>query len=152
MLIILSALFHRNNIVRAIAALIFLVVAGSAWVAGKTGSARDLVGVLNVWDQVSAHASYAENVVYGAVFTLAALLIALIRIDSLRIAGLLLAAIGAIVTNVFVIQTGHLGGTLVYTRPRNPHDARGVPTAPADAAGPGPDARTGADARTGPSA
>ena len=114
----LSAVFHRNNTVRAVTALLFLIAVVSAYVGIETGeNARDLVPNTvskAISDQISAHAGHAENVLYASIFTLACLLISLIRVDTVRIAGLLLAAIGAVVANVFVAQTGHLGGTLVY--------------------------------------
>ena len=114
----LSAIFHRNNTVRAMTALMFLLAAASAYVGIETGeSARDLVPNTvskAISDQITAHANHAENVMYASIFTLACLLISLIRVDTVRIIGLLLAAIGAVVANVFVAQTGHLGGTLVY--------------------------------------
>lgn len=114
----LSAVFHRNNTVRAVTALLFLIAVVSAYVGIETGeNARDLVPNTvskAISDQISAHAGHAENVLYASIFTLACLLISLIRVDTVRIVGLLLAAIGAVVANVFVAQTGHLGGTLVY--------------------------------------
>ena len=117
-MIALSAVFHRNNTVRMIAALIYLVLVGSAWLAIETGEdARELVPAelpKAVWDQVSAHANGAQNVLYSGIFTLACLVLSLIRVDSVRIVTMLLAAVGGIVVNVFVAQTGHIGGALVY--------------------------------------
>ncbi len=112
--VILSAIFHRNNTVRALTALIFLIVVVSAYVAIESGEdARDLVPSslpTAVWDQLSAHKAAAENVLYAGAFTLACLVLSLIRFDAIRIGGLLIAAIGAIATNIFCANTGHLGG------------------------------------------
>jgi uncharacterized membrane protein len=116
--VILSALFHRNNTVRALTALLFVIVVVSAYVAIETGEdARDLVPSTlptAVWDQVSAHKAAAEKVLYAGAFTLACLVLSLIRVDAIRIGGLLFAAVGAIATNIFCASTGHLGGALVY--------------------------------------
>lgn len=116
--VILSAIFHRNNTVRALTALLFLISAVSAYVAIETGEdARDLVPNTlpgAIWDQLTAHAAGAEKVLYASAFTFACLLISLIRWDALRVATMLLAAVGAIATNVFCANTGHLGGALVY--------------------------------------
>ncbi len=116
--VILSALFHRNNTVRALTALLFLIVVASAYVAIESGEdARDLVPSTLptvVWDQLSAHKAAAEKVLYAGAFTLACLALSLIRVDAIRIGGLLFAAVGAIATNIFCASTGHLGGALVY--------------------------------------
>jgi uncharacterized membrane protein len=116
--VILSALFHRNNTVRALTALLFVIVVVSAYVAIETGEdARDLVPSTlptAVWDQVSAHKAAAEKVLYAGAFTLVCLVLSLIRVDAIRIGGLLFAAVGAIATNIFCASTGHLGGALVY--------------------------------------
>ena len=116
--VILSAIFHRNNTVRALTALIFLIVVVSAYVAIESGEdARDLVPntlPTAVWDQISAHKAAAEQVLYAGAFTLICLVLSLIRFDVIRIGGLLLAAVGAIATNIFCASTGHLGGALVY--------------------------------------
>lgn len=116
--VILSAIFHRNNTVRALTALIFLIVAASAYVAIETGeNARELVPNTlsnDVWTPLDAHAESAERVLYAGIFTLACLVISLIRFDAIRIGALLLAAVGAIATNIFCANTGHLGGILVY--------------------------------------
>lgn len=116
--VILSAIFHRNNTVRALTALIFLVVAVTAYVAIETGeNARELVpnNLSNdVWTPLDAHAENAERVLYAGIFTLTCLVISLIRFDAIRIGALLLAAVGAIATNIFCANTGHLGGVLVY--------------------------------------
>lgn len=118
LLIGLSAIFHRNNSIRAVTALMFLIASASAYLAIETGEdARELVPntmPTAVWDQLTAHAQNAENVLYASIFTLICLLISLIRVDTVRIVGLLLAGVGAVAANVFVAQTGHLGGTLVY--------------------------------------
>lgn len=116
--VILSALFHRNNTVRALTALLFMIVVVSAYVAIETGEdARDLVPNTlpsAVWDQLSAHKAAAEQVLYAGAFTLLCLVLSLIRFDVIRIGGLLFAAVGAIATNIFCANTGHLGGALVY--------------------------------------
>jgi uncharacterized membrane protein len=116
--IAISAVFHKNNVVRAMTALLFLLVSVTSYIAIETGedARSEVPNTVSkaISDQISEHAGYAENVMYAAIFTLACLLLSLIRIDAVRIAGLLLAAIGAIVTNVLVAETGHLGGMLVY--------------------------------------
>lgn len=116
--IVVSAIFHRNNTVRSLAALLFLIVVASSYVAIESGEdARDLVSPelpSAIWDPLTAHAASAEKVLYAGIFTLACLLISLIRFDMIRIVGLLLAAIGALATNIFCANTGHLGGVLVY--------------------------------------
>lgn len=117
-LVILSAIFHRNNTVRAVTALVFLVLVSTAYLAIESGEdARELVPNTlpnAVWENISAHAASAEKVLYAGAFTLACLVISLIRIDMIRIFALLLAAVGAIATNIFCANTGHLGGVLVY--------------------------------------
>lgn len=134
--VILSALFHRNNTVRALTALLFVIVVVSAYVAIETGEdARDLVPSTlptAVWDQVSAHKAAAEKVLYAGAFTLACLVLSLIRVDAIRIGGLLFAAVGAIATNIFCASTGHLGGALVYNHGVGTpfvHQAAPAPTA-----------------------
>ena len=116
--VILSAIFHRNNTVRALTALLFLIVAASAYVAIESGEdARELVPNTlpdAVWTPLDAHAESAERVLYAGIFTLACLVLSLVRFDMIRIAALLLAAVGAIATNIFCANTGHLGGVLVY--------------------------------------
>jgi outer membrane biosynthesis protein TonB len=116
--IVISAIFHRNNTVRALGALLFLIVVASSYVAIESGEdARDLVSPelpSAIWDPLTAHAASAEKVLYAGVFTLACLLISLIRFDMIRVVGLLLAAVGALATNIFCANTGHLGGVLVY--------------------------------------
>lgn len=116
--VILSAIFHRNNTVRALTALLFLIVAVSAYVAIESGEdARELVPNTlpdAVWTPLDAHAESAERVLYAGIFTLACLVLSLVRFDMIRIAALLLAAVGAIATNIFCANTGHLGGVLVY--------------------------------------
>ncbi len=116
--VILSALFHRNNTVRAMTALIFLIVVASTYLAIESGEdARELVPSElsnDIWNPLTAHAKSAEKVLYTSIFTLACLIISLIRVDASRITGLLLAAVGAIAVNIFCANTGHLGGVLVY--------------------------------------
>lgn len=116
--IVISAIFHRNNAVRAATAFLFLLLSASAYIAIETGEdARERVPntlPAAVWDQIDAHSDMAEKVMYAGIFTLICMLVSLIRVDAVRVVGLLLALVGAIVTNVFVAQTGHLGGALVY--------------------------------------
>ncbi|MCF6287250.1 MAG: hypothetical protein L3K26_19020, partial [Candidatus Hydrogenedentes bacterium] len=118
LLIVLSAIFHRNNSIRAVTLLMFAILVVSAKVGIETGErARDLVpNTLSsaIWDQLTAHAASAERVFYAGLVALIFVAISLIRVDFLRVAGLIFAAVAAIVVNVFVAQTGHMGGALVY--------------------------------------
>lgn len=144
-MIALSAIFHRNNTLRLVTLLLFAIMATSAWVGIETGeNARDLVPntlPTAVWDQLTDHAAAAQRVLYAALVVLVFLVISLIRVDFLRVGGLLCAAIAAIVANVFVAQTGHMGGALVYNegvgtphvhKPTVPVETAPVETAPVD--------------------
>jgi len=117
-LIVLSAIFHQNNTLRSVTVLIFAILVVSAWVGIETGEdARDLVpptAPKAVADQITDHAASAEKVLYSGGVALVLVLISLIRVEVLRKGGLLLAAVAALVCNVFVAKTGHMGGALVY--------------------------------------
>lgn len=117
-LIVLSAIFHQNNTLRAVTVLIFAILAVSAWVGIETGEdARDLVpptAPKAVADQITDHAASAQSVLYSGIVALVLVLISLIRVEFLRKGGLLLAAVAALTCNVFVAKTGHMGGALVY--------------------------------------
>jgi len=121
----------RNLTLRIVAIVLYVVAAGSAYVAEETGeNARSEVPntyPLSVWDQIDAHAAMGERVPIAAAITAAILLLSLIKQETVQRTSVLIAMCAAVVTAGMVVVTGHQGGLLVYTV------GVGTPDAPAQA-------------------
>ncbi|MBI2423123.1 MAG: hypothetical protein HYV27_09865 [Candidatus Hydrogenedentes bacterium] len=134
-LLIVCALFHRNNAVRWITLLAYAVLVASTVVAFESGEgAQSKISSdapQEVWELVNEHEDNAHLVQYLGIATTLLLAASLVPHLQVRAGMLLLATVSGLITLFFGAFTGHLGGTLVYQYGVGRSAASVAPPAPA---------------------
>ncbi len=113
-----SVIHSYQNQMRWIAAVTYLILALTAWLAMETGERA--MGKIPadwsqaVWDRVETHENMGHQVWIFGLVTAVLLVFSTVRFHSVRSLMAVLAILASIATGGWVAVTGHYGGTLVY--------------------------------------
>ena len=118
--IVLAALVlnTRSVYARAMGVACYLLLAVTAYIAVQTGetASEQLPNTLpaELWEGVTRHEELAEKVAWFALVTAGLMALSFLRNRVAGLSALGLAVVSGLATLVWVVQTGHQGGSLVY--------------------------------------